>query len=124
LRVASLAYYESFGLAFEAGLCKSLSHCSEGLWQLPLMAIVFLRWLQGTQCENTIRWSPVLGGYLVLLTIIYFGFRNISESENTRSQFLRISFIVVGTIHCFRLLWKPERTGGFNERTSKEPRVS
>jgi hypothetical protein len=30
-----------------------------------------------------------------------FGFRNISESENPRSQFLRISFIIVGTIHCF-----------------------
>lgn len=102
LRVASLPYYESFGLAFEAGLCKSLSHCSEGLWQLPSVAIVFLRWLQGTQCENTIRWSAVLGGYLVLLTIIYFGFRNISKSENSRSQFFENLFY-----HCknHSLLW-------------------
>ncbi len=58
LRVASLPYYESFGLAFEAGLCKSHSHCSEGLsGNRPWWPLCSSDGLQGTQCENTIRWS-------------------------------------------------------------------
>jgi hypothetical protein len=96
LIVASLAYYESFGLAFEAGLCKSHSHCSEDSLAIAL----------GGHCvpqmackEHNVR-IPSGGltsvGWLLGFVdkSFIFGFRNISESENPLSQFLRISFII------------------------------